>query len=228
MKLTTTLLLIGCVAIMLGCSSDPTSPTPEVGSGTLLVNAHVIGEDAGSGTFETQFEVDLADNTGTPVNDAVVTINHSAFGVKTLTWDTLQPGFYSASVSGYHSGVYTLNITRGTDSLQNARVVGPDIHTITYPTLNDTIPLSTSIVVTWSMMSIADQVEIETRDYGPTLSSDVGDSDDGDFVLPGSNTVRDDQYIRLTRSNMVSLSTGFTGSTFEASIRNTVEPLVVN
>lgn len=228
MKLTTTLLLIGCVAIMLGCGSDPTAPTPESGSTTLLVNADVEGEDAGGGTFTTKFEVTLADNGGAPVNDAVVTIKHAALGTTTLAWDTLQPGVYTASASGYQPGTYTLDVSRGTDFLFNGRVNGPDIHTITYPTLTDTIPRNTPIVVLWDRVFAAGQVEIETRDYGPVLSSDVGDTDDGSYDLPGSNTRRDDQFIRLTRSNTTVLTTGRAGSDFEASIRNSISPLVVD
>lgn len=227
MKLITALLLIASVAIMLGCGSDPVSPNPETGSSTLLVNAYVRGEDAGSGTFTSEFRVTVEDNTGAAVNDATVSINHASLGTVNLTWNNPSQ-VYEASMSGYQPGVYTLNVSRGTDSLMNARVMGPDIHTITYPTLTDTIPLNTPIVVTWDHVQIAQQVEIATRDYGPTLSSSVGDSDDGTFDLPGSSTVRDDQYIRLTRSNTTSLTTGLPGSDFEASIRNTVEPLVVN
>ena len=224
------LMLLSLAVFMVGCGSDsgtgPFVPV-ETGSSSLLVDASVEGKDAGAGQFTTLFTVDISDSLGAPVIDAVVTISHSVLGTTNLAWDTLTASTYSAAVSGYQPGTYTLNVTRGTDFLFNGRVVAPDIHVITYPTVNDTIPLNTEFTTLWTRTTIADLVEVSTRDYGPILSTDVSDTDDGSFLIPGSNTVRDNQRVRITRSNTVTLTRGWTGSTFSAEIRNTIEPFNV-
>lgn len=224
------LMVLSLAVFMVGCgsdsSTDPFVPV-ETGSSSLLIDASVEGKDAGGGQFTTQFIVDISDSLSAPVIDAVVSISHSVLGTTNLVWDTLTASTYSAAVSVYQPGTYTLNISRGTDFLNNGRVVAPDIHVITYPTVNDTIPLNTAFTTLWTRTTIAELVEVSTRDYGPVLSTDVGDTDDGSFLIPGSNTVRDDQRVRITRSNTVTLTRGWTGSTFSAEIRNTIEPFNV-
>lgn len=227
----TNMLVIFVIMLLGACGGDSNSVNPitttETGSTSLLVNAEVNGSDEGAGLFKTDFKVTVTDSLSAAVNDAVVTIKHSNLGIIIIDWDTQQPGVYTASVSGYQPGTYTLNVSRGTDFITNGRVVGPDIHTITFPTLTDTLQLDTAFTVLWDRQSAADIVEIETRDYGPILSTDVGATDDGSFDISPSPTVRDDQFVRITRSNVVTLTKGLAGSEFEANIRNSVEPLVV-
>jgi len=229
--LTRSFLILATAMLLSACGSDNgtgSAIVPESGSSSLMVNAEVNGSDAGSGLYTTDFEVTIADSLGAAVNNATVTISHSTLGVISIAWDTLQPGVYSASRNSYTSGTYTLNVTRGTESLRNGRVVAPDLHSITFPTLSDTIAVNMPITTLWTRLAPAQIVEVETRDLLPMLASSIGDSDDGSFVIPASTTLRDDQRIRIKRSNMTTLTTGRTGSTFKASIRNAVEPLVVN
>lgn len=224
------LLLLSLAVFMVGCgsdsSTDPFVPV-ETGSSSLLVDAGVDGSDLAAGVFFTFYYVFLTDSLNAPVTDAAVSMSHSVLGTINLDWDTLTASTYIAGVFGYEPGTYTLNILRGTDFLNNGRVVAPDIHVITYPTVNDTIPLNTAFTTLWTRTTIADLVEVSTRDYGPVLSTDVSDTDDGSFLIPGSNTVRDDQRVRITRSNTVNLTRGWTGSTFSAKIRNSIEPFNV-
>jgi len=223
------LFIFSLAMFLFGCSGSNTVDSilpSETGSNSLLVNAEVEGTDAGSGLFTTQFKVTLLDALNAPVTNATVSITHSTLGATSLIWDTLTASDYTASVNGYYPGTYTLNIQRGTDYLYNGRVSGPDIHNITYPALNDTIPLNTVITALWTRTTTSELVEVETRDYGPVLSTAVGDTDDGSFLIPGSSTVRDDQRVRITRSNDVTLTRGLTGSSFQAGIRNTISPLV--
>lgn len=232
MKSLTTIFLFLATTMFLGAcggNSNSTGPTiiPETGSSSLLINAEVNGSDAGSGLFITQFKVTIADSLGAAVNDATVTISHSTLGVISVSWDSQQPGIYTASRSNYVLGTYTLNVTRGAEFLFNGRVIAPDLHVITFPTLTDTITINMPITTLWTRQTAAEIVAVETRDLQSTLASSVGDSDDGSFVIPASSTVRDDQRIRITRSNITTLTKGRAGSTFKAGIRNAVEPLVV-
>lgn len=232
MKSLSTSFLILATGMLLGaCSSDSNGTgsaiAPETGSSSLMVNAEVNGSDAGSGLFTTGFKVTIADSLGAAVNNATVTISHATLGTINIAWDTLQAGIYTASLNGYSTGTYTLDVTRGAEFLSNGRVFAPDLHVITFPTLTDTIAINLPITALWTRQSAAQIVEVETRDLQPTLASSVGDSDDGSFIIPASSTPRDDQRIRIKRSNVTTLTKGMMGSTFKAEIRNAVEPLVV-
>ena len=211
------------------CSSDkPSGPgtSPEVGSNSLQVVADINGSDVGGGLFTTSFQVVVSDSFSAPVNDANVTISHSQVGVLNLVWDSITPGTYTAAVANYNQGTYTLNVVRGTDSLTNGRVYAPDIHTFLFPTLTDTLRQDTSFTVLWSRGFAADEIQIETRDFGPLLITGTV-ADNGSYLIPASFTPRTDQRIRIWRGNSTVLTTGRAGSDFEAEIRNSIEPIVV-
>jgi hypothetical protein len=97
---------------------------------------------------------------------------------------------------------------------------------ITFPTTSDTLQQDESFTATWSRQNPAAIVEIETLDFGPSLSTGIG-ADSGSSMIPASFNPRDDQRVRIWRSNSIMLITGRAGSTFEAEIRNAVEPMVV-
>ena len=173
------------------------------------------------------FLVSVQDSLGVNLPNAIVTITNGGIGVLALVHDNLDPGKYKLTRSGYTSGTYVLNIARGTDFVSNVTVVAPDLHTITSPTVSDILFTAASFTVLWTRISAAEVVTIETRDFGPVLSSSVGDSDDGSFVISSGGTVRTDQRIRVWRKNSTTISVGRTGSSFDAEIRNSVEPIVV-
>ena len=224
-------LVSGMAMLLSACGGDSKSTGPcitaETGSSNLLVDADISGSDIGSGLFKTDFLVTVMDGSSAAINTATVTITHNVLGATNLVWDTLIPGTYKATVTGYVSGGYTLDVTSGNDFISNGRVIAPDRHSITFPTVTDTIPLNTIFTTLWSRTTVAEVVEIETRDFGPALASSVGDTDDGSYDIPASQTARDDQRIRITRSNSATLTKGLSGSIFKAGIRNAVEPLVV-
>ncbi len=223
------LLVLSFATVLTGCGGSNTvdSNLPvETGSNSLVVIAEVEGTDAGPGLFTTQFKVTLLDSLNAPVTDATVSITRSTLGATSLTWDTLTASDYTASVSGYYPGNYTLNIQRGTDYLANGRVYAPDIHIITYPRTSIIIPINTSMTVEWTRNSEANFVKVETRDYGPVLSTALGDTDDGSIVIPGSSKIRNNQRVQVTRSNDVTLTKGLAGSSFIVSIRNSVFPVI--
>ena len=216
--------------VTVSCGSDSaTDPVeiPEVGSNSLLVIADVNGSDIGQGVFTTSFIVDVSDSLGADVTDAIVTINHSVLGVVTLAMDTLIPGRYWATNNNYYAGTYWVSVRRGTDSLVNGRVFGPDLHTITYPTTSDTLFTDVAFTVLWTRIYSTETVEIETRDFQTTLSTSTKSPDTGSYSIPSGGSARNDQRVRVKRINSTVLTTGRTGSNFEASIRNSVEPIVV-
>ncbi|MCH7878688.1 MAG: hypothetical protein IH914_05165 [candidate division Zixibacteria bacterium] len=223
------LVTVALSSLLLGCGSDSTNPIPVVqtGSNSLLIDADVSGSDAAAGVFVSSFLVSVQDSLGVNVTDAIVTITNGGIGVLTLVHDNLDPGNYKLTRNGYTSGTYVLNIARGTDFVAGVAVVAPDLHTITSPTVNDILFTAAAFTVLWTRITAAEVVTIETRDFGPVLSSSVGDSDDGSFVISSGGTVRDDQRIRVSRKNSTTISVGLTGSSFDAEIRNSVEPIVV-
>jgi len=220
----TALMLSGCG----GDSSTGSIPIFETGSKSLFVTAEIDGLDQGGGVFLTDYSVDVFDSLGVPVNDAIVKISHSQLGTSTLVLKPDSLGTYELfSQSGYSHGTYTLNVSRGTDYISNGFVFAPDIHMILYPTTSDILKQDSAFAVLWSRQYKADLVEIETRDFGPILATDIGYPDIGSYIITASFNPRTDQRVRIKRSNSVVLITGLAGSSFKVEIRNTVEPIVV-
>ena len=224
--------LVAAALALAACGSDskPTGPgiAGEAGSASLLIVAQVRGqEDIGSGQFSTAFVVNISDSAAQAVNDAAVTLYHATLGTIQLPWDSITPGQYSASANAYQAGTYTLNVRRGSDSLVNARVISPDLHVIVAPSAGDTLQQDQPFNVIWTRVAAAARVEVETLDYGPVLATDAGVADTGSYQVPASFVPRDDQRVRVYRSNQTQLTRGLPGSTFEAEIRNAVEPVRV-
>jgi hypothetical protein len=196
-------------------------PSGGTGSGTILANVDISGTDVGPGAMVTDFIADLQDTLNAPINNATVTLNNANLGNIGLARDTLVPGRYRAFLNAYVPGSYTLTVTRGTESISNATVTAPVLHTITYPTPTDTLPRS-AFNVLWSRSVRADTAEVETRDYGPALTSD-----DGNFTVPVNPGPQTDQRIRVRRINTILLAGGRLGSSLVARVRVTSEPVVV-
>jgi hypothetical protein len=64
---------------------------------------------------------------------------------------------------------------------------------------------------------------VETRDFGPVALPDTGAYN----VAVVDNPPRPDQRIRVFRFNEVSAAGGLTGSRLRVTVRQTVEPVVV-
>ncbi len=209
-----------------GCSKSPSRPgasTPPGGTGTntLLVTADVAGSDVAPGVFSTDLTVSVSDTTGAPVSGATVQFM-TPTGAVALPEDGATPGTYRTSRSGYAMGTYTLDVTRGADRVSGAWVVAPDVHTITAPAPNDTIPATSPLGVSWNRVSIAQEALIESRDYQSAAEPDDGTSQ----VPPSGNPARADQRIRVFRLNRTLITGGRPGSELEATIRNSVDPVV--
>jgi hypothetical protein len=222
--------LLGSVATLLitaGCGGDngvkPQAPAPlaAAGAGSLVVQASATGLDVGAGAFTTDFEAVLTDTLGASVSGATVAITDDG-GSITLVEDVATPGTYRASRAGLPSGTLTLDLTAGEAQLLGATVGAPDLHTITSHGANDVIQASNPIHLTWSRAAAATEAVIETKDY-----QGAPETDDGTKTIPTpGNPARNDQAIRVTRTNRSILSGAAAGSTFAASVRTSVEPIV--
>ncbi|MEX2473133.1 MAG: carboxypeptidase-like regulatory domain-containing protein [Gemmatimonadota bacterium] len=215
------------LTVAAACGDDPVAPAidrndPGTGTSTLMVEAYIEGQDV-SGGFVTEFEVEVSDAQGEPVSGATVTVQNSSLGTVNLLETDAGSGEYVATVNSFAAGDYRLDITRGSDEVRGAVVGGLSTHTITSPSANDTLTANEPFPVTWTRQSEAAGVDIETRNF-----SAEGRSDTGSFTIPEtSNPASDDQRLRIWRFNEVDIAGALFGSELKLSIRNTLEPLVV-
>jgi hypothetical protein len=210
----------------LGCSDStgPAASRNEGGTGTqtLRVTGEIEGQDVGGG-FVTQFLVSLRDAAGGPVSGAVVTVRNPALGTVNLLELNAASGDYEATVNVFASGDYRLDATRGTDNVQGVVVGGMAAHQIVGPRADTTITANQPFTITWTRPSEAVAADLETRDFSTTGISDVGTL----TIAGANNPARPDQRIRLWRYNQVGIAGGLPGSRLKLSIRNTVEPVIV-
>ncbi|HEU5303885.1 MAG TPA: hypothetical protein VFU40_04510 [Gemmatimonadales bacterium] len=171
----------------------------------------------------TEFLVSVRDAAGAPVSGAVVTVRNTALGTVNLLELNAASGDYEATVNTFASGDYRLDVTRGLDNVQGVVVGGMSAHRILQPPADTTITANQPFTVTWTRPSEAVAADLETRDFSTT-----GIPDAGTFTISAAdNPARPDQRIRLWRYNRVDIAGGLPGSQLKLSIRNTVEPVIV-
>jgi hypothetical protein len=218
-----------CLALamwMLGCS-DSTGPAASrneggTGTATLRVNGEIEGQDV-TGGFVTRFFVSVRDPAGAPVSGAVVTVRNAILGTVNLLELNAASGDYEATVNTFASGDYRLDVTRGTDNVQGVVVGGMSAHRILAPRADTTITAGQPFTVNWTRPSEAVAADLETRDFSVDAISDAGT-----FTISGiDNPARPDQRIRLWRYNQVTIAGGLAESQLKLSIRNTIEPVIV-
>jgi hypothetical protein len=219
-------LFLSLAALALACS-DSTGPAAnrnEVGTGTstLLVDGQIEGQDVAGG-FVTQFLVHLEDATGAPVSGATVTVQNNSLGALNLLELSAASGDYEASVNTFAAGDYRLTVIRGTDNVQGVVVGGMSAHGIARPRADTTLTAGQPFTVTWTRPSEAAGVNLETRDFTASAIPDAGA-----YTVPGANNpARPDQRVRVWRYNQVNPAGALAGSRLRLSIRNTVEPIIV-
>ena len=227
--LATGLLTVVLCASLTGCSGSDSPSGPGVvtasggtGSMTLRVVAQAEGKDLDGGGFETDFLVTVTDELDVPVSGATVSVSGS-FGTVVLTEDRGSAGDYTALRPDYTPGLYTLSVVRGTDNVDDVRVIAPVVHSITSPQPQDFLAKDQAFNVTWSRTSRAQESRVETRDYESAWMM----SDTGTFTVPATgNPPRADQRVRVKRANRQAPDGGLPGSDFRARIRVTIEPVV--
>lgn len=162
----------------------------------------------------------LTDTLGAAQSGATVTVTDT-LGSLTLAEDSGSPGTYRASRSGYSPGTLTLDVSVGSAQVTGVQVVAPDIHTITSPAANQTIQANHPIQMTWTMAAAALEAWYETKDMAGAPTTD-----NGRVTVPTpANPARPDQRFSVIRLNRTSITSAASGSTFEASVRNSVEPV---
>ena len=217
-------LSLALLTISCSDSTGPAASRNEVGTGTqtLRVTGEIEGQDVAGG-FTTQFVVSVRDAAGSPVSGAVVIVRNPALGTVNLLELNAASGDYEASVNTFASGDYRLDVTRGADNVQGVVVGGMSAHRIVGPRADTTITANQPFTITWTRPSEAVAADLETRDFIVEAISDAGT-----FTISGiDNPARPDQRIRLWRYNQVNIAGGLPGSQLKLSIRNTVEPVIV-
>jgi len=191
----------------------------------LKVTADIDANDDPTviGGFTTDFSVSLRDGLNGPVSAATVTITNSSLGTITLPETAAGSGDYFLTGNTFPGGDFTLNVTRGADNVHNVVLGGPGVHSITAPAKNATVPANQSLTVRWTVPSQAKAAEVETRDFGPATLPDTGA-----YVIAGAdNPPNASQRIRVFRFNEVDVAGGLPGSRLRVTVRNAVEPVIV-
>jgi len=93
----------------------------------------------------------------------------------------------------------------------------------TSPAAGDTVQASHPIHVTYTRAAAAQHTQLATLDWQGAAST----TDNGQATVPTpGNPARNDQQINLTRWNSAAITDAATGSHFDASIRNSVGPVI--
>jgi hypothetical protein len=219
--------IVGSAVALFGACGESTGPAvnrndPGTGTNTLSVIADIDGQDIPGG-LATDMDVQLRDAQGAPVSGATVTIQNGSLGTTTLFETGVGTGEYTASVNGFASGDYRLNVVAGADRVEDVVVGGIGVHTIESPTTTEAVPANLALVVTWSRPAEAFRADVDSREYE---AQDALDS--GTHTIPASDVrARADERIRITRYNEVSIAGGLSGSRLKLKLRRTVEPIVV-
>lgn len=227
MMATRMFLLLGALALVGACGGDATGPAvtrndPGTGTRTMMVLGEIEGQDV-SGGFVTNFEVRVRDALGDPISGATVTVRNPGLGTVNLLEVDAGSGEYVATVNSFAAGDYQLDVVRDSDRVSGVVVGGMAAHEITSPTANGTAVANEPMTVVWTRPSEAAGAEIQTRDFEAE-----GLPDTGSYTIPADmNPATTDQRIRVWRFNTVDIDGGLFGSELKLSIRNTVEPVVV-
>lgn len=209
-------------AVACGSATAPERNNPGTGTNSLKVTADIEAQDAGTG-YSTDYTVSVRDGTGARVSGVTVTIQNSGIGTLTLAETGTGTGDYAATRADFPDGDFTLNVTHGTDNVKGVVVGGPGPFAITQPKADSTVPALQPLTVKWTTPVKAKSAQVETRNFNTVTLPDSGA-----FAVPGaSNPARPDQRVRVWRYNETDIAGGLTGSRFRISIRQTVEPVIV-
>jgi hypothetical protein len=99
----------------------------------------------------------------------------------------------------------------------------PDAHVITSPASSDTVSSNGALDVAWTRAAAAQEAWIDTKDWTTGSQADVGSGK----VPKGHNHPNSDQSVGVTRRNSSNPSSMAAGSVLRASVRVSVEPVIV-
>jgi hypothetical protein len=218
-----------CLLNIVSCGSESGGVVNNAGtgSGTLKIDATISAKENFSGAkniedFTTDIVIKVWDIQGTQVTDASITVTA---GARDIIIPHDKNGVYKAvSIVGYDR-VYSINIVRGSDSVNGVTITGPEIHTLKIGNPADTpttIKASSPVSVLWSPYGYATSAEIETRNFKETVA------DSGTYTIPEGNfEVGVDDYIRITREKSLNPAGAIGGSIATVKIRNRLDPIKV-
>lgn len=210
--------------------SIPAVSSPGIGSKTLMVRARVtannIFKDGSSDpeNYITTFHVDI-EKAGEPITDAIVKFSNST-ETFTLIQKPADSGRYTNPAPGYNQ-VYELSVQSGNDYIKNAFCTGPEIHSITYPTVQTSHPTNSDLPVQWNKASNAQNVHIATTYFDSDKQGNPA-SDTGIYTIPSSSfpsllSTTFSDVVSVTRGNDVDLSvSGAEGSILIVEVENSV------
>lgn len=209
-------------ALACGETTAPERNKPGSGTNTLKVTADIDADDVPGG-FDVVFDVSVRDGAGGKVSGATVTIVNSALGSLALAETGQGSGDYSTTRSTFPNGDFTLSVVRGSDNVKDVVVGGPGVHAITQPKASTTVPAQQPLTIKWTAPIKAKSAEVETKNFNAVTLPDSGA-----FSVPAAqNPARPDQRIRVWRFNETDMAGGLPGSRFRVTVRQTVEPVIV-
>jgi hypothetical protein len=156
---------------------------------------------------------------GQAVSGARVLVTSAAGTVELREGD--DEGTYRGTQVGYHR-VYRLDVDAGSDYIEGAAVVGPDIHHFTGPEEGQTVFGGEDLLVEWAREEAAEVARLETRGLDERSVDDTGS-----FLVDRRDLDSGDERVRLRRSNQVGPQ-GAASGTFKVEVRNRMEFAVSN
>lgn len=222
-------LVAAAAAVLIQCGDDNlTGPAferndPGTGTSTLRVIADIEVEDESGGDYVTAVHVSVHTAAGAAVSGAAVLISAPGIGTVTVPETAAGSGEYVVVQPNAPAGDIRLDVTRASDNVARVTVGWLGLHTITLPQQGAAVDETQPLMVRWTVPAMGSSAELETRDFS------VEDlPDDGEYSVPvASNPPRSDQRIRVYRVNQVDLAGGVAGSLLRISVRDTVEPVIV-
>jgi hypothetical protein len=217
-------LLFGFTACSSGGGLNPGAGNdPGTRTGTLVVGGSVVATSLHANArtaseFTSEFRV-VVQAGGGLASTGTVTVT-SATGTVPLTFsDDGHLGYWTGSAAGYDE-VYVLDVVTGADSLEGARVDGPDIHVFSQPTEGAVVDPSAPLIFAWQRNERANAAVMNIDSSIIAYLADTGDYSLSPEVLGLADEHAVQHTVRLSRTNSVALKTG---TSWSATVVNEID-----
>ena len=196
------------------------------GSGTLEVDGTIDAEplDLTAETIEdleTDIEFDIFDTDGNEVVGATVTVT-SAVGEIVLE-DC--GGSYCGLQQGY-GGAFTVDIEAGDDFVSGLVIVGPQLHLLDAPNLEQMLDATQPLDIAWSPSGQAQFTRIATNDFDIELDGDPGSYTLDAELLEAEPDAEVEEEIDIEREREVVPEGALPGSQVRVVVVNAWETMV--
>ena len=215
-----TVFVLGIAACGGGNLDPGAGNDPGTGTGTLAIEGSVHASSRlvnarTSAEFDTEFTVRVSLNTQT-VTTGTVTITSST-GKVPLTYGP--DNRWTARAPTYDE-VYILDIESGPDQVTGVRVDGPDIHVFSAPTAGAIVDPTVPLMVKWDREDEADSAAMRADNIDSISIPDTGSYE---LAVGALRTDKEQNTLRLTRTNRVVPNGTVAGSTWTVTIENEIE-----